>query len=395
MFLFALLPTFRLVLASRALLNAAMESAQVQEYEEFRQRHGRASESNHADEVSYEQRFELFVAQKAAIKAHNSQEGALWRAGLNQFADYTSDEFQQLLGHRPSRLFRSSSSSNNGGSSFLETTSREIVVADSMDWRAHLNVSNKIKNQGACGSCWAVAAVGALETHAEIGKIGSQALSYEQIVDCTPNPQQCGGKGGCRGATAELAFEYVSKNGVIAAPDYKGYQSGGGSGTCHSAQPQSAMLRIGGYTRLPENKLQPLLQAVSNKGPVVVSVDASGWSMYADGVYDSCKRDATVNHAVLLVGYGKEAKASSSRHEVKYWLIRNSWGDSWGQNGYIKLLRQDSDQGEAGFCGTDHNPQEGVGCKGGPSQIPVCGMCGILSDSSYPIGVQATSVAAA
>mmetsp|Transcript_4807 Transcript_4807/g.8290 ORF Transcript_4807/g.8290 Transcript_4807/m.8290 type:complete len:387 (+) Transcript_4807:100-1260(+) len=365
--------------ASRALLTSLTSSTERQEYENFRVRHGRNVDSSAADEVSYERRLELFLARKAAVLAHNSQKDKSWIAGLNQFADYTQAEFDLLLGHRSSRWWRGHKSASN---SFMEVNSEDDTVADSMDWRAHLNKTNQIKNQGACGSCWAVAAVGALETHAEIGNVASYDLSYEQIVDCTPNPHECGGTGGCQGATAELAFEYASKQSVAPAANYEGYQTKGSKSSCHDVAKIGAVA-VGGYTRLPENKLQPLLQAVSNKGPVVVSVDASGWSMYAQGVYDSCKPDATVNHAVLLVGYGKGEKAAS-----KYWLIRNSWGDSWGENGYIKLLRHDSDDGKAGYCGTDRNPQAGVGCKGGPSEIPVCGMCGVLSDSSYPTGVR-------
>mmetsp|Transcript_35802 Transcript_35802/g.82167 ORF Transcript_35802/g.82167 Transcript_35802/m.82167 type:complete len:392 (+) Transcript_35802:88-1263(+) len=373
--------------ASRALLASSTESllltssTERQEYEHFRARHGRAEE---AGEVSYESRLELYLARKAAVQEHNSRKDISWRAGLNQFADYTQVEFDILLGHRSSRWWRGRPSAS---SSFMEASTDGGAVADSMDWRARLNRTNQIKNQGACGSCWAVAAVGALETHAEIAKVSSDDLSYEQIVDCTPNPHECGGTGGCSGATAELAFEYASKTSIVLASSYQGYQSKGSKSACHDVAKTGAV-SVGGYTRLPENKLQPLLQAVANKGPVVVSVDASGWSMYAEGVYDTCKPDATVNHAVLLVGYGKSDQGFTTKTPLKYWLIRNSWGDSWGENGYIKLQRHDSDNGKDGHCGTDHNPQAGVGCKGGPSEMPVCGMCGVLSDSSYPTGVR-------
>merc|ERR550525_629072 len=87
--------------------------------------------------------------------------------------------------------------------------------------------------------------------------------------------------------------------------------------------------------------------------------------MYDSGVFDSCERDATVNHAILLMGYGVDADLGKS-----YWLIRNSWGEDYGERGFIRVLRHDSDEGEAGYCGTDYKPLDGVGCKGGPPTLP-------------------------
>ncbi|CAE7948532.1 unnamed protein product, partial [Symbiodinium sp. KB8] len=110
-------------------------------------------------------------------------------------------------------------------------------------------------------------------------------------------------------------------------------------------------------------------------------IASEAWTIYDGGIFNGCQKDATINHAVLLVGYGQDKKGQ------KYWLIRNSWGADWGEEGYMRLLRHDGDEsngGHHGFCGTDYDPKVGVGCRGGPSSLPVCGMCGILSDSSYP-----------
>ena len=112
---------------------------------------------------------------------------------------------------------------------------------------------------------------------------------------------------------------------------------------------------------------------------MVVSADASDWELYGGGVFDDCPKNAAVNHAVLAVGYGVSTSG-------KYWLIRNSWGKEWGEAGHIRILR--FEDGSDGYCGTDYHPQEGVACDGETSPVPVCGMCGILMDSSYPIGVK-------
>eukprot|EP00913_Durusdinium_trenchii_P018063 g16973.t1 len=99
-----------------------------------------------------------------------------------------------------------------------------------VDWRQNLVSTNYVKQQGSCGSCWAVAAAGALEIHAEIAMKQQKQhshkvprnVSFKQLVDCTPNPEHCGGDGGCQGATSELAFEYVSKHGLHDAEHYGG-----------------------------------------------------------------------------------------------------------------------------------------------------------------------------
>eukprot|EP00420_Gonyaulax_spinifera_P036775 CAMPEP_0197884472 /NCGR_PEP_ID=MMETSP1439-20131203/10911_1 /TAXON_ID=66791 /ORGANISM="Gonyaulax spinifera, Strain CCMP409" /LENGTH=147 /DNA_ID=CAMNT_0043504205 /DNA_START=29 /DNA_END=470 /DNA_ORIENTATION=+ len=119
--------------------------------------------------------------------------------------------------------------------------------------------------------------------------------------------------------------------------------------------------------------------AVATKGPVVISVDASPWGEYKSGIFTDCSINATVNHAVLLVGYGRDEK-----YNLDYWLIRNSWGD-WGEGGYIRLQRHESDSGEAGHCGVDKDPKAGVACDGSPKSVPVCGIAGAWLTPSTPL----------
>lgn len=346
----------------------ARTSSHSDAYDEFRRKY-RAQHSDDAARVA--ERRKLFHSRRADIESHNSN-GKSWTEAINKFTDYTDGEKQQLLGYR--RMGQSHG--EKSASSFLESSRvvRKQKLADAMDWGTHGLQSGEFhRNQGACGSCWAVAAVGAIEMHTELQHPGNATkLSAEQMIDCTPNPQNCGGTGGCHGATAELAFEYVKQKGIALNTDYPIDNKDD-----HCTDSSSTMsVQVDNWIRLPENELDPLLETIANTGPVVVSLDASPWFAYNGGVFAGCSKDAIVNHAVLLTGYGVDEQTGE-----KYWRIRNSWGQEWGEDGHIRLLRHDNSQD---YCGIDSKPQDGVGCDGGPETLPVCGMCGVLSDTSYP-----------
>lgn len=344
----------------------------VSAYESYRVKYGRSEDKGSA---SYKKRLANYVKAQAAVAAQNSKPGATWKAAINKFSDYDDAEFRAMLGYR-----RVGEGPTSARKSFLQLDGRKYRYPESINWK-NLSSATYIRDQGSCGSCWAVAVAGTLETHTEI-KTGSSPglLSYKELVDCTPNPQHCGGTGGCQGATAELALAYAQEHGISAESSYGGNkdQTEACKGGAMSFIERVAVAKPNSFVKLPENKLAPLMHAVANKGPVAVSVAAGDWSSYDSGVFNSCGRDATIDHAVTLFGYGTDDVFG------KYFLIRNSWGAEWGEQGFIRMQRHDSDEGTAGHCGTDFNPKEGTGCDGGPATLPVCGMCGVLSDSAYP-----------
>lgn len=198
---------------------------------------------------------------------------------------------------------------------------------------------------------------------------------------CAPNPDHCGGVGACEGSTAELAFEYLTGSDGFYEEYQYSYKSYDGKdyacATDDVSKYTSPKATISGYVKLPGNNYAALMNAVANIGPMAINVDASSWSAYSEGVFDGCDQASPdVNHVVVMVGYGEESDGT------KYWLVRNSWSPSYGEKGYIKLARTDSEDDN---CGSDVTPQNGVACEDQSEPVTVCGTCGAIYDSSYPI----------
>mmetsp|Transcript_62081 Transcript_62081/g.160194 ORF Transcript_62081/g.160194 Transcript_62081/m.160194 type:complete len:396 (+) Transcript_62081:82-1269(+) len=329
--------------------------------------------------------FEASLAQVAATNARNVKEGRLWKAGVHPFMDWTGDERKALNGYKPNRGAR------KGAVSFLNTALRGMAHMNATAYEdvagtsggLDINSGPPIRNQGNCGSCWAISAAEAMEAQLLRSGAGTAPrVSAQALVDCVPNPQHCGGAGGCDGATGELAYAWVRDHGIPLENDLpytgKTQQCPQSAGLWQA----SSRVRVSGWDQLPSNKAQPLMQALVEKGPVVVSVDGNDWFNYESGIFDNCAKDAMLGHAVLAKGYSKDDAGN------KYWLIQNSWGASWGESGHIRLLRHDD---EDNWCGTDKKPQEGSGCDGGPSEITVCGTCGLLYEPLVPSDVHIES----
>jgi len=343
------------------------------------------SRSYRAGSAEYVQRRQLYEQRAAAVHAQNSRQNRLWTAGINYLSDWSEAELTTLRGYR-----RSANLGQTGGSSspamstnrinLFQNGSSDVTFPKEKKW-TNLLASKYIRNQGSCGSCWAIAGATILQAHTEIHKGIQRTFSAQQMVSCVPNPKECGGQGGCRGATVELAMDWVMQHGCAeefeipyAAKDATCAGGQDGVVTAPVKEAKTTSFGMTGWEKLPENKYEPLMRAVVEKGPVAVSADASPWSSYESGIFDGCPLDAVVNHAIVMVGYGEESGN-------KYWTIQNSWGHTWGEKGNIRLLRRDDDQTR---CGIDRQPELGTACIGGPKQVTVCGMCGILYDSVIP-----------
>jgi len=351
------------------------------------------------DTAEYAMREGLFQQRLAAVHAQNAQPDRLWDAAANHFSDRTEAELKVARGYR--RHLRASPWGGEASASLQQMDqiiNKSTELPASKDW-THLKAAHPAKDQGSCGSCWAVATQSILEAHHEIFNKKTRSFSAQEIIECTPNLRSCGGTGGCEGATVELALDHIVKNGLSTEEDvpYRGQDSACPTKKELIKTDGGASFGLVSYKTLKVNDDHDLAAHLVHFGPVGVSACAGSWFGYSSGIFNGGSPACTVDHAITLYGYGEEEKKDPSLVEgavvkknkkTKFWNIRNSWGSSWGEKGYIRLLRQDVNDKSTikeRHCGMDNNMQDGVGCKGDPTSAQVCGSSGILSDSALPI----------
>jgi len=323
------------------------------------------------DELNF--RRNLFEANIAEIKRNNEDTTRTWKEGVNQFTDRTIEERERVLGVDKSLMYYMKTRPD-AKAPINKQWIPESQLPTSIDWRTQ-GVVTAVKDQGDCGSCWSFATAESVESYWALATNKITDLSEQQVLDCTSNPQQCGGTGGCGGGTTEVAFASIMKMGGLPSEWTYPYLSYSGNNfKCQNNQSsQSPMVQLSGYVTLPSNQYLPLMNQIQN-GPVAISVDASSWFAYESGVYNGCNQtNPDIDHAVQLVGYGTDPQLGD------YWLVRNSWSPTYGEVGYIRLARSSTVE-----CGTDIKPSDGTGCIDGPKQVTVCGTCGILYDNTYP-----------
>ncbi|XP_074470156.1 cathepsin S-like [Sebastes fasciatus] len=210
------------------------------------------------------------------------------------------------------------------------------LLPPSVDWRNE-GLVTEVKKQGSCGSCWAFSAVGALEGQLKKSTGVLVSLSPQNLVDCSVRY----GNHGCNGGFMTNAFQYIIENQGIASE--AAYPYIGKRRECkYNSQYQAA--NCSSYTLLPEGDEFALREALASIGPISVAIDASRpkFVFYRHGVYRDHTCTHNVNHGVLAVGYGTE-------RGYDYWLIKNSWGEKYGEEGYIKMARNRRNQ-----CGIAH-----------------------------------------
>ncbi|XP_060586273.1 procathepsin L-like [Ruditapes philippinarum] len=279
-------------------------------------------------------RYSVFADNLQTIQLHNMAadkgESTYWM-GINNFADLTDKEFEERytgLKIRPEMIKRTQKKFVGKKNFNLTRPPKE------MDWRK-LGCVTKIKFQGLCGSCYAFAATGALEgqTCRKKGKLVS--LSEQNIIDCTSNPMFL--NDGCTGGQAENSYQYVIDNGGIDTES--SYPYTGKVGKCKFSK-ENIGATVEDYIDIPFKNELRLQNVVANLGPASVCIDTRGAKHYRYGIYDGVSKidlsmcsEMKVNHAMTAIGYGR------SNTGMDFWILKNSWGEDWGEKGYMRLIR--------------------------------------------------------
>ncbi|XP_047738745.1 procathepsin L isoform X3 [Hyalella azteca] len=308
----------------------------LEEWESFKLAHNKKYEP-----VEEAFRLKVFAENKMKIARHNQ----LYNKGertydlkMNRFGDMLHNEFVHTMnGYRGNSMNRTYEASR-----FVVPNS-DVTLPDSVDWRTKGAVT-PVKDQGQCGSCWAFSATGSLEGQ-HFRKTGQLvSLSEQNLVDCSFDY----GNDGCNGGLMDFAFQYIKDNDGIDTEESYPYTAE--DGDCEFKR-NDVGAEDTGFVDIESGNEDALKAAVATLGPVSIAMDASSneFQFYSSGIYiDLLCSTEDLDHGVLVVGYGTE-------NGQDFWLVKNSWTESWGEKGYMKLARNDDN------------------------------MCGVATAASYPL----------
>lgn len=290
---------------------------------------------NYSSDAERNFRFEIFKENLDFVNAHNSNDTNTYKMAMNKFGDLTRGEFRSLLrGYDTSVMKRSGKRYSNFTGQLRGSTPLNV------DWVAEKKVSS-VKDQLYCGGCWAFAVADAVESRYAIRHNAPVVeLSIQELIDCDHD----GVNEGCIGGNLPEGYDYViDMAGICTKHDYpfKGYEQ-----YCKRRQCKNISGAIRDYGIVVPNNEIALKEAVA-QGPVAIAIeaDADAMQFYQSGILTSKKCGVNVDHAVTMVGYGQDSKGR------KYWKIKNSWSDDWGEGGYMRLCRECGRNGKTGECG--------------------------------------------
>ncbi|KAH7671967.1 Actinidain protein [Dioscorea alata] len=308
--------------------------------------------NNYYDLREKEKRYEIFKDNLRYIDEHNAGNHS-FQLGLNVFADLTLDEYRNLYLSPQSETWNKTLKVSN-----RYKVTKKDKLPDSIDWRDKGAVTS-VKHQGGCNSCWAFAVAATIEGINQIVTGDLVSLSPQELVDCFNM--------GCSAGYRHLAYEFIVKNGGIHTE--QDYPYTGINTTCDDEQRKGKAVTIDGYKIVPVRDEKALQKAVVNQ-PVSAGVDgySQAFQLYQSGIFkDFCT--TFLNHAITIVGYDSE-------NGVDYWIVKNSWGNQWGEAGYIRIMRNvNTPEGKCGIANWPLYPTKkgkplGVKSKGTSNRSP-------------------------
>eukprot|EP00026_Physarum_polycephalum_P011540 Phypoly_transcript_11774.p1 GENE.Phypoly_transcript_11774~~Phypoly_transcript_11774.p1 ORF type:complete len:362 (+),score=51.10 Phypoly_transcript_11774:110-1087(+) len=273
--------------------------------------------------IEFQARYDIFKKNMDFVQKWNADPSHTHTVALNDFADLSNEEYQKIyLGTRIDGTQRLA----NAGPLINVPKPLDDVV----NW-ANKGAVTPIKNQGQCGSCWSFSTTGSVEALNQIYTGNLNSLSEQNLMDCS----QSYGNNGCNGGSMDQAFKYIiANNGIDLEADYP-YQAAVGPCRFQASWTGASMKS---YSDVQSGNEAALTSTINNQ-PVSVAIDAShqSFQLYSSGIYNEPDCSTTsLDHGVLAIGYGSQGG--------DYYIVKNSWGTSWGMQGYIWMSRNNGNQ---------------------------------------------------
>ncbi|PWA51638.1 peptidase C1A [Artemisia annua] len=278
--------------------------------------------SHHEVDQKSPERFNVFKSNVQHVHETNKLNRP-YKLKLNVYADMTNQEFVSTYADSKTDHIDALMGSPETNLKFIYA---DATIPPKIDWRAH-NAVTPVKNQGQCGSCWAFAAVAAVEGINAIRTGQLLTLSEQQLVDCDSKGMNMG----CNGGSHAEAFKFIHEHGGLATQE--SYPYVGKREQCCTAKFGHHSITLDGRESIPRRNEEAMLKAVAHQ-PVTISMDPNSrdYMFYSSGVFTGQCGTRTM-HAMTVVGYDETPEG------LKYWIVKNSWGPKWGEQGYIRMLR--------------------------------------------------------
>ena len=296
----------------------------------------------------YVYRLGVFAANVAAAKARQANDGGSAVHGVTKFFDLTPSEFASAYLGRPitkDHIESRRRSMRDAGAVLPDLPTDDLPL--NVDWRERGAVT-AVKNQGFCGSCWTFSTTGAVEGANFLATGNLTSLSEQQLVDCAHTCDPDGpdaGDSGCDGGLPINAMAYVQKRGLDLEANYPYVAK---AGKCKSEKDGPPAATVADFALVSTDESQ-IAAALVKHGPLSIGIDAAWMQSYKGGV--SCPficNKERLDHGVLIVGYGDGEYAPLRLHNEPFWIVKNSWGPDWGEDGYYKICK------DKGSCGLNN-----------------------------------------